>query len=152
MILDSLSNADRYLAVHPGLIAAFNFLRQNDLNRLPKGRNPIDGDRLYAIVVQAAGGGKAKALIEAHRTYIDVQFAVAGTDVMGWRDLAECRQLKQAYDAKGDAVLYTDPPAVWFDLPPGAFAIFFPWDGHSPMAADGVMLHKVVVKVAMDWR
>jgi biofilm protein TabA len=35
--------------------------------------------------------------------------------------------------------------------PPGTFAIFFPEDAHAPMAGEG-LIHKVVVKVAVDWK
>jgi beta-galactosidase beta subunit len=33
---------------------------------------------------------------------------------------------------------------------PGSFGIFFPEDAHAPAAADGP-IHKVVLKVAVDW-
>ena len=151
MILDTLANAARYKALHPGFAKAFEYLKKTNLKALPKGRNPIHGDRMYAMAVKAKGNGKKKSLMEAHRQYIDIQYAVAGTDVMGWRPLQDCKKLHHAFDKKGDYVLYSDDPTTWFDLKPGAFAIFYPWDAHAPMAAT-CNLHKVVVKVAVNWK
>jgi biofilm protein TabA len=36
-------------------------------------------------------------------------------------------------------------------IPQGSFGIFYPEDAHAPMGSDGP-LHKVVVKVAVDWQ
>ena len=51
MILDRLENAIRYVPVHPGFEAAFNFLKQNSLNEFKEGKDQIDGDRLFALAL-----------------------------------------------------------------------------------------------------
>lgn len=150
MILDTLVNAARYEALHPGLRAGFDFLRKTNVGALAPGKLMIDGARLYAVIVRGPGSGRAQAKLETHRKYIDIQFAIAGTDVFGWRPLEACRETAQAYDPATDAALYADAPWAWSDLPPASFAVFFPWDAHAPMAAEGE-LHKVIVKVAMVW-
>ena len=150
MILDRLENAVRYLGVHPGFAAAFDFLRQNDLGELPLGRHDVDGDRLYTIVVKDHGRGRKDAKLEAHRGYIDIQYAYAGEDLIGWRTVTSCATVVQPFDSEKDAVLFADEPHAWIATPPGTFAIFFPEDAHAPMAAEGTM-HKVVMKVAVEW-
>jgi YhcH/YjgK/YiaL family protein len=154
MILESLAklseNAARYGALHPGLAAAAKHLAATDWRNIPLGRHQFDGERLFALVGRDAGRGQAGAPLEAHRRYIDVQLVVEGTDVIGWRPLAECRDPRAEYDAGRDIVFFSDRPTTWFDVPAGSAAIFCPADAHAPLAGGGTPL-KVVVKVAVDW-
>ena len=147
MILDRLTNADRYAALHPRFADAFEFLRTTDLAALPAGRNEIDGDALYVAVVQKDGKGKGGTKLETHKNYIDIQFALAGTDSIGWRDAADCTG-GEGYNAEKDCELFACAPDTWVDTPPGTFAIYWPDDAHAPMGATGP-LHKIVVKVAV---
>jgi YhcH/YjgK/YiaL family protein len=145
VILDTLERAALYTAMHPGLEAAFAFLRTTDLRRLPAGKTPIDGDRLYAMVVTGAAKGRAGTRLETHRAYIDIQFTLAGAETIGWTPLAQLRG-GQGYNAGKDIEFFTDVVQAWIDVPPGTFAAFFPEDGHAPMAGQGD-LHKVVLKI-----
>jgi len=149
MILDHLANAGRYACLHPAFARAFEFLRRDDLSDLPAGRHEIDGDRLYAMVVQAPGKGRDEAKLEAHREYVDIQLSVAGTDVIGWKPTAGCRHPETEFNPETDLGLYSDDPDAWVAVPPNTFAILFPEDAHAPMGGSG-SLHKVVVKVAVD--
>ena len=150
MILDRLENAALYWKLHPGLEAAFKFLGRADLAALPAGRNEIDGERLYAMVAIGEGRGRDGAKHEAHRRYIDIHYALDGTDEIGWKPTATCVERSDDYDAEQDADLFTEAADAWIALPPGTFAVFFPEDAHAPMAGAGD-LHKVIVKVAVDW-
>ena len=151
MVLSPLSQADRYITLHPGFAAAFSFLQRRELDKLPEGRNEIDGQRLYAIVRRTPGNGRANAKLEVHRRYIDIQYCVATGDLIGWKDTATCSNATQPFDEADDFQLFADQPDVWVATPPGTFAIFFPEDAHAPMAGEG-LIHKVVVKVALDWK
>ena len=150
MILDRLDTAKRWTSVHPGFASAFAFLRRKDLAELANGRHEIDGQRLYAIVIRDKGRGRSQAKLEMHRKYIDIQFLVEGTDVMGWKSTSTCTKPAQPFNEEQDVQLFLDPPDSWVTTPPGSFAIFFPEDAHAPMGAEE-SLHKVVVKVAVNW-
>lgn len=145
MILDTIKNAERYYATHPGFKAAFEWLRKQAAVRVPAGRQEIHGDRLYATVVTSPGRGQAGAKFETHRAYIDIQFMVEGVDVMGWRH-HDSSMTGKGYDATKDCELYDDRPDIWVTVPAGHFAIFFPEDAHAPMAGEGPM-YKLVAKV-----
>jgi len=145
MILDHLDNCKRYAGLGPLFERAFEFLRRGDIASLPAGRQEIDGERLYAVVIRADGVGRQKAALETHRRYTDVQFVVSGTDEMGWRPAALCAGGK-GFDAAKDLELLTDKPLSWATMGPGSFAVFFPADAHAPGGGTGP-LHKVVVKV-----
>ncbi len=150
MILDELTNADRYLTVHPGFAAAFDFLRSGGWREMPAGKHPLDGERLWVNIVEAPGKGQATARLEIHRDFIDIQFAAVGTDIIGWSPTARCTTEDGAFNTAKDLGFFTDRPATWLTVAPGDFAIFYPEDAHAPMAADGP-LRKVVVKVAVTW-
>ena len=49
-----------------------------------------------------------------------------------------------------DLQFFRDTADSWVTIPAGCFGIFYPEDAHAPIAADGP-IHKVVVKVAVDW-
>jgi biofilm protein TabA len=148
MILDRIEQAERYTAVHPLLAAGLAFLARPDLADLPVGRHEIDGSRVYALVGHDAGRGEAGARLEVHRRYIDIQVSLDGGERIGWRPLAACRELAEAYDAERDIAFFVDQPTAWFAMARGEFAVFFPDDAHAPLAGTG-SLHKVVIKVAV---
>ncbi len=150
MILDHLDNAERYAALHPGFSAAFEFLKRKDLADLSAGRHPLDGERLYVLVVQQDGRGRDKAKLETHRRYIDIQFTVTGADDIGWKPAAHCSGYDQDYNDEKDVAFFSDKPDVWVTIRPGTFGIFFPEDAHAPLGGTGP-IHKVVVKVAVVW-
>jgi biofilm protein TabA len=150
MILDHVQNGERYGLLHPGFPAAFEFLKRKDLADLSAGRHPIDGERLYALVVQQDGRGREKARLEIHRRYIDIQFTVTGADDIGWKPVVQCTNYGQEYNDEKDVAFFTDLPEVWVTTLPGSCGIFFPEDAHAPLGGTGP-IHKIVVKVAVDW-
>ena len=148
MIFDHLGNADHYFALHPGFAAGFAFLRQQGLETLAPGRYAIDGDRVYALVFEDDGKGRDDALLEAHERYLDVQYTVSGADCIGWKSTPACRSIQTPYDAEVEAVLFSDPAAIWIDVPAEHFVVLFPHDAHAPMRGQG-RIRKVVLKIAL---
>lgn len=151
MILDRIENGHLYEALHPGFAAAFKYLRETAAGKLAPGRIELDGPRLYVNVDHSTGRGREGAKLEAHRKYIDIQYVFEGADDIGWKPTAECKQPLAAYDAKKDIVKFSDAAESWVAVPAGTFAIFFPEDGHAPLAgAAGLGVKKLVVKVAVE--
>jgi biofilm protein TabA len=147
MILDVLTQADRYAALHPAFTRAFEFLRSADLARLVPGGHEIDGDRLFVLIDHQDGRGHAGARLEAHRRYIDIQLTIEGAEEIGWSPLASCEHAT-VFDASKDIIFFDDRPRVWLPVPARKFAIFFPEDAHAPLAGHGA-LRKAIVKVAV---
>ena len=148
MILDTLTNAGRYDALHPLFAEAFRFLSRDDLSTLKPGRYEIDGERLFAMIAKGPARRAEEAQLEVHDRYIDIQYVIAGNDVMGWRPRGECAEVARDLLADGDLLFFAEAPRTWFSVDPGAFAVFFPEDAHLPMTGEGE-IHKVVVKVAV---
>ena len=149
MLLCTLADSVRFDTLFPGFDRALAFLRQPGLADWAKGRHPLDDQRLVAIVEQRDAVGRGAAVMEVHRRYIDIQYTVAGDEVIGWGPLAGCREPREAFDAERDVGFFRDPPVVWLPVPPGHLAIFYPEDAHAPLAGQGP-LHKVIMKVAVD--
>lgn len=147
MILDTIENAHRYLAMNEGFPKAFEFLLRPDLKELAVGKYEIDGERVYATVSKGIGLKKEDALLETHEKYIDIQLILAGTDDIGWKPKSLCKQPSGEYDQKSDLQFFADKPNTWLSIESGEFAIFFPEDAHMPRISSG-QIHKVVVKIA----
>ncbi len=148
MIVATLAEASKYFSCSPGLAQGFEFLRRSDLTELDNGRHAIDGDRVFAIIARELGRGKVDSPLEYHRRYLDIQYVVSGTEIIGWQSASRCRHADALFDADRDLGFFRDRPATWCVLQPGDFAIFFPADAHAPLAGSGPV-HKVVVKVAI---
>jgi biofilm protein TabA len=149
MILDDLANSAHYENLHPLFPQAFAHLRRLAAEpELPEGRIELDGDLIYAMSGNSTGKPRERARTETHRRYIDIQYVVRGTDLIGWMPVSGCQQSEGYNDVK-DVEFYPDRPDVWFRLESGQFAVFLPHDAHAPMANEGQPVQKIVVKVAV---
>jgi biofilm protein TabA len=148
MIFSTLSQADRYAALHPLFPRAFDFIRNTDLHALAAGHHSIIGEDLFLIVEHAQGRTRAEAKLEAHRRYIDIQLVLEGVDEMGWKPLVECHNPVSDHSAEMDIRFFHDTPTSWITTPPDTFCIFFPEDAHAPLVG-AWSIRKVVFKIAV---
>lgn len=149
MILDTLSNIDRYANLNPLFPRAIEFIRNSDLNALTVGIHPIIAEQLFVIVEEAQGRSRVEARLECHRRYIDIQFVLKGTDEMGWKPLADCQQPVSDYNEERDIRFFNDAADSWISTPANAFCIFFPDDAHAPLVSTG-KIRKLIFKVAVN--
>jgi YhcH/YjgK/YiaL family protein len=151
MILDTLDQADRYAHLHPGFSLAFDFLRHVDGSQA-LGRHDLDGDRAFALVQTYTTKPQVKALFEAHRKYIDVQFIYRGRESILWAPLASMTEATQPYlDSKDAALWKLTPDLTPLHVSDGHFCILYPEDAHAPCVEWDAPseVFKVVVKVAV---
>lgn len=148
MILSTLSQSDRYAALHPLFGRAFDYIRDTDLYALLPGRYNVAGDELIAIVEHVSGRTREMARLEAHRRYIDIQLVLDGDETMGWKPLADCYNPVSEHSVDRDIRFFNDAPASWIAVPPDHFCIFFPEDAHAPLVGSGT-IRKVIFKIAV---
>ncbi len=156
MIIDTLENRGLYGGLPSRLVTALTWLAAQDAATLPLGRNPIDGDNIFALVQDYQTRPVEQCVWEAHRRYHDVQFlapASAGSERIGYAPLGT-RAITTLYDAQKDAEFFAPPVDGCFDsvtLRPGMFAILMPHDIHMPCALAGssALVRKIVIKVAV---
>ena len=149
MIFDRLSNSSHYLSVTPLIRQGFEWLQQADLASLEDGVHEIQGRDVYAIVARGEGVGQERAMLEAHQKYLDIQYVIEGTDVIGWLERDFVERVKVPYDSEKDLEFFYDRPESWIHVPAGSFAVFMPQDIHAPLATTGYA-HKAVVKVKLS--
>ncbi|MSR65296.1 MAG: DUF386 domain-containing protein [Verrucomicrobiae bacterium] len=149
MILDNLSQCQRYTALSPRFAKAFEFLKKFD-GTLKNGRHEIDGDNVFALVQKYTTKPAENGQFEVHRKYIDVQFVHSGKETILWAPLESLKDVNMAYDEKQDAALFKlVPTSTPIRLSAGQFTILYPEDGHVPCCEwNGASeVSKVVVKV-----
>jgi YhcH/YjgK/YiaL family protein len=130
MIFDRLENFPLYLPLHPHFADAWEFLRGCDPDALSPGRYEVNTRGAFALVSEYVTRSLAESFIECHRNYIDIQLLTRGAEAVGICSRAACRELP--YDAEKD-VLKLEGATDRLTLRAGAFAAFFPDDGHMPM-------------------
>lgn len=154
MIAGHLINWDKEKHLYPTAIQnAMNWLQKTDLTTLPLGRQEIDGDKLFALVSEYLTEPKERRRAEAHRKYVDVQYLVAGSEIIGYSCLQEELEVLEDKLAEKDAIFYKNPlDEVAVVLKAGMFAILFPWEVHRPNCSRGEAspVRKVVMKISMD--
>ena len=146
MIIDTLENADLYRSLGPRIASALDYLKTTDFTDLAPGKYPIDEDRLFAIVDDYQTIPGTEVELEGHRRYIDVQYLVSGSELIGYAPLLGQTPFRE-YDNDEDFVLYRGE-ASFVRLSAGMFAILYPHDLHMPCVGEPpVAVRKVVVKV-----
>jgi YhcH/YjgK/YiaL family protein len=148
MIVDDLSQANKYEVLHPRFKQAFEFLTTNNLEALTLGKHIIDGENLFAIVVneEAVLMLESTSQFECHNQFIDIQYVFGGVETVGYKHRETCVEPRGEYSAEKDVLFYEDAPDFFFKLFPGQFGIYFPTDVHAPMIGEG-KIRKVVIKV-----
>ncbi len=109
----------------------FQWLRDTDLNAIPKGKHPIPNSTLVASVEDSENGPLEKRNTESHRRKIDFQLVVRGTEGFALLDHASST-IKNPYDEKKDVMRYNyvKEQTNFFNVKGGQFVIFFPSDWH----------------------
>ena len=151
MILDDLNNINKYQSIHPRFEKAFAYLATTDFETIKPGKYQIDGDHIYAMVVNEDGVPmlESTSAFECHNTYIDIQYVFGGLETVGYKSRLTCVEPRSEYDEKKDVLFYEDAPDFFFKLYPGQFGIYFPDDVHAPMIGDG-KIRKVVMKIRVN--
>ena len=149
MIFDKKGNAGIYKGISKNLKTAFLYLTSTDFSVLEAGRYEVDGDNVYALVQAASTRLKADAKWEGHHKYIDIQYIVEGTELMGVQEISAMKVSKE-YDDVKDALFFEDNGSgLIVKVTSGHFAVFFPTDAHMPLLAETqpMPVKKVVIKV-----
>lgn len=154
MVIDRLENAYLYAGLSAKIKKGLEVLKDKKLSTKKDGRYDIDGDDLYYTVQHYTTKPLKEGRLEAHRKYIDIQFAAEGEEVIGHSILGQLN-IEKSYDEAKDVVFYKVPEKInTIKLSEGMFCILFPQDGHIPgcQAASPRKVTKIVVKVKMDDR
>jgi YhcH/YjgK/YiaL family protein len=150
MVLDSIENADRYLLLGEGIARAFQYIRSNDLSGVNPGRYQLDGDRLIMNVFEFEASNTNECRLEGHKRYIDLQYWVSGSELMG-HEILDSQPILEAYNEKTDCAFY-NCISSYSRLLPGMFVIYFPSDLHTGVVdpLSDARVKKVVFKILVE--
>jgi YhcH/YjgK/YiaL family protein len=148
MVIDKLSEINKYTSLHPRFAKAIDYIVTNNLLITEPGTVLVDGEDIKAIIMEGNCVPKEESLagFECHNTYIDIQIVLKGKESVGWRARTSCSLPKAEYSLEKDVLFYADAPTLFFELQAGMFSIYFPEDVHAPMIGEGP-IKKVVMKV-----
>ena len=149
MIFDNVKNCSLYYGSHENFKKAFDFILKAVNENLPVGKYEIDGNNVYATVLEYVSFDYEKAKFEGHRKYIDIQFIVSGTEKILVEDIASSK-INSEYKDAIDIEFYNDSQdACALILNAGDFAVLFPHDIHKPSlkVTEPANVKKIVVKV-----
>jgi YhcH/YjgK/YiaL family protein len=131
---------------------AFTFIKNSDLSKLAAGRYDIDGDNLYASVMEYTTKNEDAADFEAHRKYIDIQYMISGKEIMNIAPLETVTEVLIPYDPAKDIEFMRVKAITGYKADSTNFFLFFPGDAHRPGMKDGdnAAIRKIVIKVKID--
>ena len=149
MIIDILSNSERYYGLHKNFKTAFQYLNNTDLPALENGVIEV-ADGIKVIVSEDPGKAVENTLktFECHNKNFDIQVCIRGHETMGWKPRKDCSHVEVPYNDEKDYMFFSDKPDTYFSLKSGQFVMFFPEDVHAPMIGHG-LIKKLVVKVTI---
>jgi len=146
MIIDTIENLGKYVALNPLFADVIEFLKNNDLRTMEEGKYPIKDKNLFLSVQVAKQRTKESAFIETHIKMVDIQIPISCAETYGYSPLCDLPEFE--YDAELDMTKYGDTkPQTYVTVKPGQFVIFFPQDGHAPCIIDEQEIKKVIFKV-----
>ena len=146
MIIDTIENLGKYVALNPLFADVIEFLKNNDFRTMEEGKYPIKDKNLFLSVQVAKQRTKESAFIETHIEMVDIQIPISCAETYGYSPLCDLPEFE--YDAEIDMTKYGDTkPQTYVTVKPGQFVIFFPQDGHAPCIIDEQEIKKVIFKV-----
>ncbi|MCX6222994.1 MAG: YhcH/YjgK/YiaL family protein [Bacteroidia bacterium] len=150
MVLDSIENAARYLSMGDGIAKALHYIQNNDLNVVQPGRYQLEGDHLVLLVNEYECTNTDECRLEGHRKYIDLQYWVKGSELMG-HDILGNQPVLEPYNEKTDCAFYSCI-ASYSRLLPGMFVIYFPSDLHTANSdpLSHLRVKKIVFKIQVE--
>ena len=150
MIFDNIKNSKTYYSLSPAFEKAFGFIEKTLSEGTEPGRYEIDGDKIFALVQSYDSKMLKDSKLEGHQRYIDIQYIISGTEMMGCLDASKA-VVNEEYNAEKDVAFYEKSDEISYcKAGPGDFCIFFPHDIHAPGVACNDTpspIQKIVVKV-----
>ena len=146
MIIDTIENLGKYVALNPLFADVVEFLKNNDFQTIEEGKHFIKDKDLFVNIQVAKGKTQDAAVLETHIEMIDIQIPITCEETFGYTPLCDLPDFE--YNAEKDITKYGDTKAqTYVTVKPGQFVIFFPQDGHAPCIINQPEIKKAIFKV-----
>jgi YhcH/YjgK/YiaL family protein len=148
MFYSNANVAEKYNYLDEKFLAAYKWLKEQDLNALSAGKYPILGEDVVANVQEYETLPVTEKKFETHDLYFDIQYLVKGVELFG---ICKRDGLKEkSSNPEKDVVFYETPKNYGYViLNEGDLVVVAPEDAHMPGCAveDSIPVKKVVIKV-----
>lgn len=152
MIFDNLKNAKKYYSYSDRVKMALEYLEKNAeaLITMPAGRVDIDGDNVYALVLDRPCDPDYDAYWEGHRLYLDIHYVADGEEWFGWSHVSNMEETEYNAAVPGEHSKHKGE-GVHFLMRKGDFCLTDIEDIHAPSVyrPNAPFLRKICVKVKL---
>ena len=147
MIYTKKENLNRYLGLSAEMDTAIRFLQSANLRSLVKGRNEIDGDKVFVNRFDYQTMPQEQAIWEGHIQYADIHVLLSGNEKIGVTNVNMLTETVRKPDE--DFVGFNGEVMSWFPMTTEDILIVFPEDIHMVKVMDGesVTVEKACFKV-----
>lgn len=146
MIIADLKNSSRYQDLHPDFQEVFEYIKGSNWQEMAFGKIQPQGKRWFVIYSNPECLAQNEQVLEYHKKYLDIHVLLEGQEIIGWKSLSDCSEIKKEFDFENDYGLYNDQPTMFAQLIPNQFAIVYPEDAHAPIIGKG-KIKKIVAKI-----
>lgn len=128
MIYTKRKNLYRYLGQSESLDIAIRHILSADLTKLTKGRNEVEGDRVFINRFDYQTMTPEEAIWEDHIQYGDIHVLVSGQEKIGVTNIEALTETVRKVDE--DFVGFEGDVEVWFPMTTEDILIVYPEDVH----------------------
>ncbi|MBV7387150.1 YhcH/YjgK/YiaL family protein [Pasteurellaceae bacterium TAE3-ERU1] len=151
MILGDLTKKDYAFGLHPVIKRVCDYLNTLDLDALETGRHDID-EQIFMNVMTPETEEASTRKPELHRLHTDIQVLISGQEAMEYGVGNPNLDGYEPYNEENDFQLTPQaiPHKNTIVLKPKMFAVFFPYEEHTPtcwVGGKAEKIKKLVVKI-----
>jgi biofilm protein TabA len=152
MITDNIDHLKRYAL--PKTEEILEFIARHDCANLPDGEIELAGRQLFVRIMSYQPKEACENRFEIHRIYADVQYVVAGAELMQTARMEDLTALTD-YDPQGDHQFFklSGQAMTQVIVKAGEFAVFYPQEAHRPSClCEGYkgLVKKLVFKIKIN--
>ena len=151
MIVRKLKDLKRYKGIHPNIDEAIDYVLNNDLKALPKGKTVVS-ENVYINRDTYVAKPLEECFFENHEHYLDLQIVLEGKELFGYTDISNpSLKVTTPYNTEKDVTKYSaTEDTIYITLEEG-FALVFNEDIHLAKAkVNDELVEKAVVKIKFN--
>lgn len=151
MIVGKLKDLKRYKGIHPNIDEAIDYVLNNNLKALPKGKTVVS-ENVYINRDTYVAKPLEECFFENHEHYLDLQIVLEGKELFGYTDISNpSLKVTTPYNTEKDVTKYSaTEDTIYITLEEG-FALVFNEDIHLAKAkVNDELVEKAVVKIKFN--
>ena len=153
MIFSKLTAKDPLTAYPKAIRQALEFIQKTDWKAIENGKHPIDGDKMFANVMDMTTRPFEGSHPDIHEKYIDLMYWPEGGEKIGVAPYLGVEPILESRPENDIAFLASVDGESVLTATEGCFGVFFPWDAHRPglfLEVGPAVSRKCVVKISVE--